>query len=1456
MFDPVDPRQSFPELERGILHYWREEEIFKRSLRSLVALDTEEAREGEMETQYSFYDGPPFATGLPHYGHLLAGTIKDAIPRYQTMRGKHVQRRFGWDCHGLPVEYEVEKEFGLDRDKIRQLGVAAFNDLCRSIVLRYTGEWRKTVERTGRWVDMDWDYRTMDPEYMESIWWVFKRLFNQGLIKEGHKPMHICPRCGTPLSNFEVTQGYAELTDLSVTAKFEVKEVMKVRKDDTVKVFLLAWTTTPWTLPGNVLLAIHPAIEYARFRSKLETGASIGVKGREFRIEPNEEYIAAKSYFEFLPVELRDSLEHIEDIKGSDLLDLHYLPDFPYFADRYAENGFRVVEADFVSTEEGTGIVHIAPGFGEEDFNLGKREGLPLLQHVTPEGTFTKEVTDFAGLPVKPKDDPAKTDRLIAKYLEENGLLFEPKIYTHSYPLCWRCDTPLLNYATSSWFVDVSQVKASMIQNIQTTTWVPAHLRDGRFGNWLSNAREWAISRNRFWGTPLPLWRQEDTGELTCIGSREELAAKVPDRFTRITVLRHGESQGNLIPVYQGEEPGTDLTDRGQAQAARAATYLRQNAVHRVYTSPLLRARRTAEEIARQTGAEVTVDDRLREVRFGEYEGKPMDLTDRAFAQARRAHKLGQHDSVSPYHFPGMETWVEVAERVQSFLKEVLEKHRGEHVVVVTHSDPLRNFKHAFTKEEPEKLLRQPLPSYAEPHLFLWDHRAGGPFDLHKEYADDITWQDGKPEDAVTLTVMRHPETDWNAADRVCGQADRPLTDAGRSQVQALLTELRPGDYDAIVSSDLIRAKETAATLADAWGKSLVTDPLFREQDVGSLEGKRQAELDAEDPEYMARFREAIVDAPGGETRDQLLKRAQEALRWLRERYQGKRVLLITHARFLTAVKILEQGDQPYRSPENSYRETLSILPRYRRVPEVLDCWFESGSMPYAQMHFPFSPVYAPADRAEPHGFPADFIAEGVDQTRGWFYTLTVLAAALFDKPAFKHVVVNGTVLAEDGRKMSKRLKNFPDPLEVIERHGADALRFTLLGSPAVRAEDMRFSERLSEETVRSLLLPFWNAHAFFTTYANLAGWQPDAGKRPSAHPLDRWILAEVQQLTNRLTDQLDAYNLSGSCALLTDAVDGLTNWYVRLSRRRFAGRSEGTEMSSTADDQHDALQTLHQVLITFSQLLAPFCPFLAEAVYLNLSGDDHGSVHLTRWPQSRALTPEEQELLDRTRLLRTAVSLGLKIRSEKKVKVRQPLARATVALPKSARQLGSEDLQLLQEELNVKQVAVTHDATDIAEAFVRVDARAVGPRLGAKVQQVILAGKRGEFEELQDGSIKILDETFTPQEAVLSYRGREGQDVAASRGMVVSLDTTVTPELKREGQARDLIRFIQQQRKDAGLSVKDRISLQILGATEVLQTYGPLIAQETGAELGPSKGEPKEIELDGERVEVRFGKQ
>ncbi len=990
---------DFPKMEQAVRSLWERGRFFERSL--------EQRRDGR---PFVFYDGPPFATGLPHYGHLLAGTIKDVIPRYQTMRGAYVERRFGWDCHGLPVEYEVEQALGLSGKRdIEKFGVAKFNEQCRSIVLRHTREWREVVSRMGRWVDFDHEYRTMDPDYMESIWWVFQSLWQKDLIYEGNKILPYCSRCTTPLSNFETNQGYRDIQDPAVT--------VRLRLVDDPSTYLLVWTTTPWTLPSNMAVAVGREIPYVKVR------------------EGDTTYILARSRMP-LYFKKKGAGSIVEPVAVDQLLGRRYVPLFPYFENRAASGAFRVIAADFVGADDGTGLVHMAPGFGEDDYRAGMEQGIPSVCPVDEEGRFTADVSDYAGREVKSSDGD------IVRRLKQEGALVHQSTLVHSYPHCWRCDNPLIYRAVSTWFMKVEMLRERLTQLNRQVHWMPEHLRDGRFGNWLAQARDWAISRNRYWGTPLPLWRSPDGNEVVCIGSIAELEQR--------------------------------------------------------------------------SGVKVT--------------------------------------------------------------------------------------------------------------------------DLHKHYVDEIE----------------------------------------------------------------------------------------------------------------------IPSAQGG--------------------------------------------------------------PPLRRVPEVLDCWFESGAMPYAQNHYPFENK----TWFENH-FPADFIAEGLDQTRGWFYTLAVLSAALFDRPAYRNVIVNGLVLAEDGRKMSKRLKNYPDPKKMLDTYGADAIRLYMMHSPVVHAADLRFSESGVRDILRHILLPLWHANTFFATYARIDGWTPDKRRSEvpqSGHVLDRWILAALQELARNVTEAMDHYDLQRAVRPFVGFVDDLTNWYIRRSRRRFW-------KSRNDDDKAAAYETLHAVLKQLSLIGAPFLPFFSEATYQGLRDDDDPeSVHLCDYPTGMDATGDAT-LNRRMHAVMTVVRLGRLLRAEHNLKVRQPLPQLDVVTRDPDLQQGLRELDdLIMDELNVKTVHLRNDESGLASLAVKPDFRRLGPRLGRRVKQavpVLAQWPQSSIHALLAGEtvpLRVDTETveLTVDDVVIEHHPVDGVVVAVDDGLVVALHTQVDAELAEEGLARELVHHIQSLRKTLDLEVTQRIGLELQGDPDVRQ--------------------------------------
>jgi isoleucyl-tRNA synthetase len=1023
-YPQVDPQPNFPRLEEGVLARWERDQTFVESLAARTA-----GVDGENE--FVFYDGPPFANGMPHYGHLLTGFVKDAVPRYQTMKGRRVERRFGWDCHGLPAEVEAEKELGIaGHPAITEFGIDKFSDACRTSVLRYTDEWQRYVTRQARWVDFENDYKTLDTPYMESVMWAFRTLWDKGLIYEGFRVLAYCWRCETPLSNTETRMDdvYRDRQDPALTVAFQLETGEKI----------LAWTTTPWTLPSNLALAVGPDVDYAVMAHP-----------------DGNKYILAAARLGAYEKEL-EGAEQVDTVTGSSLVGRKYSPLFPFFAD--TENAFQVLGAEFVTTEDGTGVVHMAPGFGEDDQNECNAAGIPTLCPMDEHGQYTAEVTPWVGRHVF----EANPD--IIKALKEMGVVLRHDTYNHSYPHCWRCAEPLVYRAVSSWFVQVTAFRDRMVELNQNINWTPEHIKDGTFGKWIGNARDWAISRNRFWGSPIPVWKSDD-------------------------------------PTY----PRID-----------------------VYGS--------IEDLSRDFGVEVQ--------------------------------------------------------------------------------------------------------------------------DLHRPGIDNLV---------------------------------RPNPD-------------------------------------DPTGKSMM-----------------------------------------------------------------------------------------------------------RRVPEVLDCWFESGSMPFAQVHYPFEN----REWFEDH-YPGDFIVEYIGQTRGWFYTLHVLATALFDRPAFVSCVSHGIVLGDDGAKMSKSLRNYPDPMAVFDSHGADAMRWYLLSSPILRGGDFSVTEVGMRDTVRQVLLPLWNSYYFLSLYANAEGKSGHV-RTDSKNVLDQYVLSKLGDTIDAVTTSMDVYDLFAACQSIRTFLDVLTNWYIRRSRDRF-----------WAGDQ-DAIDTLHTVLDYLTKISAPLLPLLTDEISAGLNGGAAPSVHLADWPTSTSL-PRDVALVASMDMVREVCSSALSVRKAHSRRVRLPLASLTVA---SADASALENfLDIVKDEVNVREVILTADVDAVASHELQVVPAVVGPRLGPNTQKVIVAVKKGEWT--QDGdTIKVAGETLQPGEYALKLVTKSDTASAplpAGAGVVL-LDINVTPELEAEGLARDVVRAVQQARREADLNVSDRIVLTI-GADDALQAqlapHEGLIAGETLAvEVVWDSGLERTVSIEGTSIAV-----
>ena len=969
----VKAKPDFVEVEKEILKFWEENKTFEKSVQN---------RDGAAE--FVFYDGPPFANGTPHYGHIMVSYVKDVVARFQTMNGKKVERRLGWDCHGLPAEMSAEKQLGVSgRKQIEEYGVEKFNNFCRSDVLKYSNIWVDTFKRIGRWVDFNHDYKTMDLSFMESVISNFKQLYDKGLVYEDYRVLPYSWAAETPLSNFEVNQGYQDKTDNAITVLFKLENGMKI----------LVWTTTPWTLPSNLMLAVGADIDYVVME------------------EDGQKYILGRALLGRYKKQLENAVE-VGSLKGSDLVGMSYEPMFPYFKHLKEKGCFKVLSGEFVSTEDGTGVVHIAPGFGQDDFDVCRAcdDCFPVVCPVDEAGKFTAEVADYAGQQVFETNEP------IMQWLKTNGLLVKKEQYTHSYPFCWRTDTPLMYKAMSSWFVRVTDFRDDMVKNNQEINWVPDHIKDGRFGKWLEGARDWSISRNRFWGTPIPVWKSDNP------------------KFPRIDVF------GSLA------------------------------------------------EIKEKTGFDVK--------------------------------------------------------------------------------------------------------------------------DLHKPYIDDVVYPN--PDDPSGQTMMR-------------------------------------------------------------------------------------------------------------------------------------------------------------------------------RVSDVFDCWFESGSMPYAQVHYPFENK----QWFEEH-FPADFIVEAMDQTRGWFYTLTVLSTALHNKPAFKNCICTGLLMAEGGQKLSKRLKNYPDPNEVLDTIGSDTLRWFLVSSPVLKGGNLAIDKEGKEivKAARVAQIPLWNAFYFFTLYANAEGYKAKE-VYSSSEAIDNYILSKLKHMAEVVNKGINTYDVAVATNEVASFMEILNNWYIRRSRDRFW------------EGDAQAFDVLYTVLVNLSKIIAPLMPFVAEYVFKNLTGEE--SVHLTDYP-SLSEVKFDKELVEEMDFLQELCSAGKFIREEKNLRNRLPLASLTVV----GHKLSEPYQEIVKDELNVKEVKFDDNLSAYAEKKIYLYTPLLGKALGKDMGAVMAAYKQGQWNLNADGTLSIGGQTLQPNlfEVRLEMKeGVAGKSFAENRA-VVTLDTNVTEELKREGMARDFVRLVQTLRKDKDFNISDRIEL------------------------------------------------
>ena len=1080
--------------EEAVMGFWKEKGIFEKSV-------DKESPKGE----FVFYDGPPFATGLPHFGSLLASIIKDVVPRYKTMQGYSVRRRWGWDCHGLPIESLIEKRLNLKTKKdIETIGVGVFNEAARASVLEFEKDWERYIERLGRFVDFKHSYKTMDNSYIESVWWALKQLHEKGLLYEGRRVLMYCPHCETPLAKAEIAMDntYKDVTDATATVKFKVKNPEKIglRGD----VYLLAWTTTPWTLPGNAALAVGKDIEYVveggviKAKPSAPLTPTLSLEKERGPLQNPADLKLLSHSRERMPDRAGEGGEGLVFL-GSDLVGLEYEPLYAV-PGLDTDKSHRVYAADFVTTTDGTGIVHIAPMYGEEDFALGAREGLPQVQLLTANAHYNDLAPEFIrGKYIR------QANQMIIDELTERGLIFTQSPHTHSYPHCYRCGTPLIYNAVPSWFIAIQKIKERMLAENEKITWVPEHLKHGRFKHIIESAPDWTISRNRFWASPLPIWKERNGSGVMVVGSLDELKKRVKKSGNRYLLMRHGEARHMVEDIYTNDPKSEyGLTAEGERQAAEASKNIPQDKPLVIVSSPVLRALETARIVAEKCGVpaeQIVIDDRLREINFGEFNGKP------------------KWDWIN---FMAQPEWFTAKPEGGENYEEI-KKRFGEAI-----------------------------------------------YDLEKRYQDS------------TVLMVSHG---------IAFPAVRAVCEGARGE-------------------NIFRfAMDAAVSAADVEEMSFVP-----------LSVNAEFELDMHRP------------------------------------YIDSLVLLDDEGR------------------------------EYERIPEVIDCWAESGLMPLAEYHYPFENREAFEKRA-----PGDFVAEYVGQTRAWFYYMHAMSVALFDRQSFRSAVVTGNILAADGSKMSKSKGNYTDPLILLDRFGADALRFYLMNSVVMQAEDAAFRDEEVREVHNRVIGTLWNSTKFFELYKDAL----DTTVRPedSTHPLDRWVRSLLGVLIRELTDAMESYDTPRACRAIREFIADYSTWYVRRSRDRVkvAGKSaevgglpplpsqgEGWGEGGVSDAAY-ALATQREVLLTLARLIAPIMPFLAEDVYRVAAGELE-SVHLESWPADIAV---DAQLLADMSLIRTAASRGLELRDRAGIKVRQPLASLRV------RELPEDPalLEILADELNVKKV-------------------------------------------------------------------------------------------------------------------------------------------------------------------------